>query len=58
MQPGHLFGQLPVVAGGRQRELPDMEPDVETRVLDPVRMVEPERHRDQPATKERDQRQP
>lgn len=58
MQPGHLFGQLSVVAGEGQCELPDMELDVEVGVLDPVRMVEPEGHHDQPATKERNQRQP
>ena len=56
MQAGHLLGQLPVVAGGRHGRLPDVKLDVEVRVLDPVRMVEPEGNRDQPAPKERDQR--
>jgi len=35
-----------------------VELDIEVRVLDPVRMVKPERHGDQPTAKERDQGQP
>ena len=53
VQAGRLLGQLPVVAGRGQRELADVELDVEVGVLDPVRLVEPERHGDQPAAERR-----
>ena len=49
-QPGDLDAQLPPVAGLGQGDVADVELEVEVRVLDPVRMVEVERHADQPLT--------
>jgi hypothetical protein len=58
VQAGGLLGELPVAAGGGQGKLPDVELDVEVRVLDPVRLVQAQRHVDQAAAEERDQWQP
>src|SRR5690606_16414047 len=46
MKPRDLDAELAPVAGLRQRNVPDMELDVEIRILDPVRMVEVHRHMD------------
>jgi hypothetical protein len=45
--------QLLVVAGRRHRGVADVEVDVEVGILDPVRIVEPERNRDEPARERR-----
>ncbi len=47
-----LDTELTPVARMRQRDVPHVEFDVDVRILDPVRTVESEGHRDQPATKE------
>ena len=44
VQAGSLRGQLLVVAGRGQRQFADMELDVEVRVLDPVGLIQSERH--------------
>jgi hypothetical protein len=40
-------GELVVAPGRRDRRVADVEVQIEVRVLDPVRMVEPERHLDE-----------
>ena len=47
-QPGHLDAQLAPVARLRQGDVADVELEVEVGVLDPVRVVEVERHPHQP----------
>ena len=44
VQPGRLDAQLAPVARLRQRDVPDVELEVEVGVVHPVRMVEIERH--------------
>ncbi len=56
--PRHLLGELLVGARRRQRELADVEVEVEVRVVDPVRVVEAERHLGQTPAHRRQQRQP
>ena len=58
MQAGRLGGQLPIIAGRRQRQLTDVELDVEVRIFDPIRLIEPQRHLGEAAAKRRDQMQP
>ena len=53
--PRDGLGQLAVVAGRRHRRVADVEVQVEVRVLDPVRVVEPERDLDQPPAERRQQ---
>jgi hypothetical protein len=48
MQAGELLAELLVVAGRGQRDLPYVELQVEVGILDPVRVVEPERHLGEP----------
>ena len=48
--PPDLGRELPVVAGRGERDVADVEVDVEVRVLDPVRLIESERHLDEPPT--------
>ena len=48
VQPGDLDAQLAPVARLRQGDVADVELEVEVGVLDPVRMVEAERHLDEP----------
>ena len=55
VQPGRLLGELLVVTRGGQRQLADVELDVEIGVLDPVRLVDPERHLDQSPPERRQQ---
>ena len=47
-QPAHELVELVVGAGRGHRAVPDVEVEVEVGVGDPVGMVEPERHLDQP----------
>ena len=47
-QPRHLDAQLAPVAGLRQGDVADVELEVEVGILDPVRVVEVERHPHQP----------
>ena len=54
----HLLGELLVVARRRQRQLADVEVEVEVGVVHPVRVVEAERHLGQPPAQRRQQRQP
>ena len=58
VQPGRLLGELLVVTWRGEGQLPDVIFDVEVGVLDPVRLIEAERHVDEPATERRDQVQP
>ncbi|HTT00206.1 MAG TPA: wax ester/triacylglycerol synthase domain-containing protein, partial [Streptosporangiaceae bacterium] len=58
VQPRDLLGELGVRPGAGQRELADVVLDVEVRVVDPVRLVQAERHAPQLAAQHRDQRQP
>ena len=44
VQAGGRSGQLMVVTRSGQRQFADMELDVEVRVLDPVRLIQPEWH--------------
>ena len=55
--PRHLLGELVVVAGRRQRQLADVEVQVEVAVFDPVAVVEIEGHLDQPPAERRHERQ-
>ena len=48
VQPGDLDAQLAPVARLRQGDVADVELEVEVAVLDPVRVVELERHPHQP----------
>ena len=48
VQPRHLDAELPPVARLRQRDVAHVVLEVEVGVLDPVRVVEPERHLHQP----------
>jgi hypothetical protein len=57
-QPGDLLGQLLVGAGGRDRDLPDVEVEVEVRVVGPVRHVDPQRHLHQAPAQRGQQVQP
>src|SRR5207253_1969157 len=43
----HLLGQLLLATWRRQRDLAYVEVEVEVRVVDPVRVVEPEGHLDE-----------
>ena len=52
------LGELLVRAGGRHRNVSHVEVEVEVRVLDPVRVVEPERHLDDAAAERRQEVQP
>ncbi len=54
MDARDLDTELTPVAGLRQRDVPHVEFDVDVRIFDPVWTVEPEGHRDQPATKKRE----
>ena len=56
--PRHLLGQLRVAAGRRQRQLADVVLEIEVRIVDPVRVVERERHFLQPPAEGWQQRQP
>ena len=56
--PRDGLGELPVVAGRRDRGLADVEVEVEVRVVDPVRQVEPERDLHEPPAQRRQQVQP
>ena len=56
--PRDGLGQPAVVARRRHRALADVEVEVEGRVLDPVRQVDPERHLDQPPAERRQHVQP
>ena len=51
MQPRDLDAQLPPVAGLGQRDVTDVIFHVEIGILDPVRMIEVERHTHQPLAK-------
>ena len=53
----HLLGELLVVARRRERQLAHVEVEVEVGVVDPVRVVEPERHLGEPPAQRRQQRQ-
>jgi hypothetical protein len=54
---GHLLGQLRVGPRSRQRQLADVEVEVEMRVVEPVRVVQAERDLGQPPPERREQRQ-
>jgi hypothetical protein len=56
--PRDRLGQLAVVARRRHRALTDVEVDVEVGVVDPVGVIEPERHLDELAPERRQQVQP
>jgi hypothetical protein len=56
--PRGLLGELLVVAGGGECELADVEVEVEVLVVNPVRVVEPERDLDEAPAERRQQRQP
>jgi len=58
VQARNLLGQLRVRAGTRERDLPDVVLDVEVRVVDPVRLIQSERHVQELATQHRHERQP
>jgi hypothetical protein len=58
VQPADLFGQLRVRAGARQGDLADVVLDVEVTVVDPVGLVQAERHIQQLAPEHGHQRQP
>ena len=58
MQPCRLHCQLAIITRRGQRQLADMELDVEIGVLDPVRLIQPKGHLHQAAAKQRDQMQP
>ena len=51
MQPRDLDAELAPVPGLGQRDVADVELDVELRVLDPIRVIEVERHPHQSLTK-------
>ena len=44
MQPRRLDAQLPPVTGLRQRDVADVVLEIEVLVLDPLRMIQAERH--------------
>jgi hypothetical protein len=54
----HLLGKLPIVSGRREPDVPDVEVEIEVRVLDPVRVIEPERDLDEAAAVRRQQVHP
>jgi hypothetical protein len=56
--PRHLLGELFVTARGGQGELAHVEVEVEVDVVDPVGIVEPERHLGRTPAQGRQQRQP
>ena len=56
--PRDLLGELLVGPGRRQGELADVEVEVEVAVVDPVGVVEPERHLGEAPAHRRQQRQP
>ncbi len=58
MQPADLLVQLGIGARARQRDLPDVVLDVEVRVVDPVGLVQAERHVEQLAPEYGHERQP
>ena len=58
MDPGDLLAELLAGPGRRQRELAQVELDVEVRVVDPVGTTEPQRHLDQALPKRRCEVQP
>ena len=53
----HLFGELLVAGRRRERELADVVLEIEVGVVDPVGVVEPQRHRFQAPAKRGQQRQ-
>jgi hypothetical protein len=56
--PRDLLGGLLLGPAGRQRELTDVEVEVEVGIVQPVGVVEPERDLDQPPAQRRQQGQP
>jgi hypothetical protein len=56
--PRHLLGKLLVVPRRDQRELADVEVQVEVLVVEPVGVVQPERDLHEPPAHRREQRQP
>jgi hypothetical protein len=56
--PRDLLRELRVRGRRRQRQLPHVVLEIELGVVDPVRIVQPERHLLQTPTKRRQQRQP
>ena len=51
METGHEVRELSLIAGRRHCDVPQVELDVEVGVFDPVRPVESERYRHEPAAK-------
>src|SRR5690606_318074 len=58
VQPRDLGGELTVVAGRRQRDLADVVVEVDLPVRRQVRVIQPERHRDQAAAQRRREVEP
>ena len=58
VQPRDLLGQLGAITGGRQRQLADMEVEIEVCVVDPVGVVGTEWHLDQSPAQRGQQVQP
>ena len=58
VQPRDLDAQLPPVAGLGQRDVADVEFDVELGILDPIGMIDVERHAHQPLPERARARQP
>ena len=52
---GDLLGELLLAAGGRQRQLAHVVAEIEVLVVDPVRVIEPERHRREAPAERRQQ---
>ena len=44
VQPRHLDAELPPIARAGQGDVPHVVLEVEVRILDPVRVIEPQRH--------------
>ena len=53
VQPCRLNCELAIIARCRERQLADMELDVEIGVLDPVRLIQAKGHLHQAAAKQR-----
>ena len=44
VQPRHLDAELPPIARPGQGDVPHVVLEVEVRILDPIRVIEPQRH--------------
>ena len=52
MQPRDLDHELPPVTRLRERQMADVELDIEIRILDPIRSIHAARHRHQSLAKQ------